>query len=150
MTTRSRFVLAAAAAVAVDVTTKIAAVNALASRTFEAGLIDLRVVRNDGVAFGAGSFLPPVLLVLLTLVMTVVLVLAVWRGALPAGAFSGLIVGGALANVMDRIVGGSVVDMFDLGWWPAFNVADVCIVVGVAGLLMQGLRPSRPVLQESA
>lgn len=150
MANKTRFVLTAAAAVAVDVVTKIAAVNALGSRTFDAGLIDLRIVRNDGVAFGAGSFIPPVLLVLLTLVMTVVLVVAVWRGGLPAGAFTGLIVGGALANVMDRIVGGTVVDIFDLGWWPAFNIADVCIVLGVAGLLMQGLRPTGSLLQESA
>lgn len=67
------------------------------------------------------------------LVAAVVAVLAV-RGALGSPLPAGLVVGGALANVVDRLVGGSVVDVFDLGWWPTFNVADVCITVE-AGLL---------------
>jgi signal peptidase II len=40
-------------------------------------------------------------------------------------------VGGALGNMIDRVFRGTVVDYFDLHWWPVFNVADVAIVVGV-------------------
>lgn len=145
MTIRGRFVLAAAAAVAVDV----AALAALGDNTVDFGIIDLRIVRNDGVAFGIGSFIPPVLLVLLTLSVTVVLAVTVWKGLLSAGLSSGLVLGGAVANVMDRVLDGTVVDMLDLGWWPAFNVADVCIVVGVAGLLLQSRAPASSVVQES-
>lgn len=137
MTTKRRFMFAAATAVAVDVATKIAAVTALGPRTVDVKVLDLHVARNDGVAFGAGSSFPPALLVLITLVATVALAVAIWRGSLPAGIPTGLVVGGAVANVADRMIGGTVIDMFDLGWWPAFNVADMCIVLGVGWLLVK-------------
>ena len=45
----------------------------------------------------------------------------------------GLIIGGALGNLIDRVArhNHQVIDLFDLGWWPVFNVADVAIVAGV-------------------
>ena len=50
-----------------------------------------------------------------------------------------LVVGGALGNLIDRVRFGAVIDFLDFyigAWhWPAFNVADICIVLGVAGLL---------------
>jgi signal peptidase II len=48
----------------------------------------------------------------------------------------GLILGGAIGNLTDRIRLGYVVDFIDLRWWPVFNVADSCIVVGVALLVV--------------
>lgn len=149
MTARVRFVVGAVMAVAMDAATKLAAVSALGGSTIELGVIDLRVVRNDGIAFGVGALIPPPLLVLLTFVVTLVLAVAVWRGSLPAGAASGLVIGGAGANVVDRVLGGTVIDMLDVGWWPVFNVADVCIVVGVAGLVFQSLRSDFVRPQES-
>ncbi len=63
--------------------------------------------------------------------------------ALQPGAFA-LIVGGALGNVIDRLRFGAVVDFLDFhvaGWhWPAFNIADSAITVGVILLLWQQLR----------
>ena len=47
----------------------------------------------------------------------------------------GLQLGGALGNLLDRIVYGSVVDFIDVGWWPIFNLADSSIVVGMAILI---------------
>ena len=47
----------------------------------------------------------------------------------------GLQLGGALGNLLDRIVYGSVVDFIDVGWWPIFNLADSSIVVGMAILV---------------
>ncbi|MFZ4761667.1 MAG: signal peptidase II [Alphaproteobacteria bacterium] len=53
----------------------------------------------------------------------------------------GLIIGGALGNVLDRLIHGAVADFFDFyigTWhWPAFNIADACITVGVAIILLQ-------------
>jgi signal peptidase II len=43
----------------------------------------------------------------------------------------GLVLGGALANAVDRVVQGYVVDFIDLQRWPVFNVADMAIVVGI-------------------
>ena len=71
------------------------------------------------------------------------LIVGVWRGAIPAGVPAGLIVGGASANVLDRLTGGSVIDMLDLGSWPAFNVADVLLVCGVIALVVQQVQPDR-------
>jgi signal peptidase II len=60
----------------------------------------------------------------------------------------GLLLGGAVGNLIDRAVEGAVIDWIDPVAWPAFNVADACIVVGVVVLLwvVEG-RAKRP--QES-
>ena len=58
----------------------------------------------------------------------------------------GLIVGGTLSNVVDRLfrgdgwLDGAVVDFIDVQWWPVFNLADAAIVVGAALLLLTSLR----------
>lgn len=49
----------------------------------------------------------------------------------------GLIVGGALGNVIDRIRLGYVIDFIQVGWWPVFNLADSAITVGAALLILQ-------------
>ena len=136
MTTRKTFLAAALIAVSVDLSTKLVAVSTLSAKTIDLGLIELRLVHNEGVSFGLGSTLPWWVLVLLTSSVVIVLGVAVWRGAMPAGIPVGLLVGGATANVIDRLIGGSVIDMLDLGWWPAFNLADVFIVGGAALLLL--------------
>jgi signal peptidase II len=92
--------------------------------------------RNTGVAFGqlqgAG-----VAVAILIAVAVVALVVYVSRNAprrliwLPAG----LLLGGALGNVIDRIREGAVVDFLKLPHWPAFNVADAAITIGVLTLL---------------
>jgi signal peptidase II len=90
-------------------------------------------VRNSGVAFGllAGG----AGLVLAFTLGTLALVLVYFalhsdRPGLWLGV--GLLSGGALGNLADRLRGGTVIDFFDPPLWPAFNCADVAIVVGVA------------------
>ena len=87
------------------------------------------------------------------LASVVTLVLIVWLLRLPAGekltgAALGLIIGGAVGNLIDRVVNGYVVDFIDVyyqGWhWPAFNVADSAITGGVILLLLDGLFFSKP------
>lgn len=108
---------------------------------------NLVTVWNHGVSFGMfnnGSAASTWAFV--GLALAIVVALAVWVGraerVLPAVAL-GLVIGGAIGNVVDRVRLGAVFDFLDvhaLGWhWPAFNVADSAITIGVALLLMDSL-----------
>ncbi len=104
--------------------------------------------RNCGVSFGFLRLDCDVSAwVLSALALAIVLVLIFWlrkaEGAWMAGAL-GLVIGGALGNVLDRIFqGGGVIDFLDfyiVGYhWPAFNVADAAITVGAAILILESL-----------
>jgi signal peptidase II len=134
----TRAVATAAVVVALDQATKQAAVGSLTrGETVNVFFgLDLTNTRNKGVAFGAlegGGVLVAVLIgVALVLVLGYFAMNAtrplLW---LPVG----LLVGGALGNLADRAREGAVIDFIDPIAWPAFNLADVSIVVGVAVLL---------------
>lgn len=55
-----------------------------------------------------------------------------------------LLIAGILGNLIDRIVWGHVIDFIDLGWWPVFNVADSCLVVGVALYILGEFKTIKP------
>lgn len=108
-------------------------------------------VWNFGVSFGMFNFGPgESRWVLIALALAIVTALVVWlRRAdqrLVAVAL-GLVIGGALGNVVDRSLWGAVFDFLDFhvgGWhWPAFNIADSGISIGVALLLFDALLGSR-------
>ena len=112
------------------------------------GFLALTLVMNPGLAFGLLAGVPPGwrwIVALLSLAALVVLVQVAVR-VLPAGSWLdhgtiGLIFGGAVGNLIDRARFGAVVDFVDVyyrGWhWPAFNVADSAITVGVALLALR-------------
>ena len=112
---------------------------------------NLVMVWNPGVSFGmfqSGNAWAPWILSALALV--IVFVLVRWLGKAETrfiAAGLGLVIGGALGNVIDRMVWGKVADFFDVyidTWpWPAFNIADAAIVIGAAILLLDGLFASR-------
>ena len=60
---------------------------------------------------------------------------------IPAGL--GLLIGGSVSNLVDRVRLGHVTDFIDFGWWPAFNLADSFIVIGVGILLAAMLGADR-------
>jgi signal peptidase II len=98
--------------------------------------LQLTNTRNTGVAFGAleGGGLIVALLIGLSLAALVAYFVVNRERAwlwLPVG----LLFGGALGNLADRAREGAVIDFIDPIAWPAFNVADSCIVIGVAALL---------------
>jgi signal peptidase II len=112
------------------------------------GVVQLRFTTNPGGAFGLfGEW--SWLFVLVSVAVIIVIVLA--SRSLPSTAAAvgcGLILGGALGNLTDRLIRGSglsgeVVDFIDLHVWPVFNLADTGIVVGAAVLLIVGLRRDR-------
>ena len=112
------------------------------------GFLALTLVMNPGLAFGLLAGVPAGwrwIVALLSLAALVVLVQVAVR-VLPAGSWLdhgtiGLIFGGAVGNLIDRARFGAVVDFVDVyyrGWhWPAFNVADSAITVGVALLALR-------------
>ncbi|UCG35768.1 MAG: signal peptidase II [Candidatus Omnitrophota bacterium] len=55
----------------------------------------------------------------------------------------GLIFGGALSNLYDRLLLGYVVDYIDLRVWPVFNLSDTCITIGIGLLLIYSFRPQK-------
>jgi signal peptidase II len=137
----------AGAVVVLDQLTKWAILTWLDRSIALTPFFNLVVVWNRGVSFGmfdsAGRLGP---WVLSGLALAVVVLLLGWlrRADHPITATGlGLVVGGALGNVIDRARFGAVIDFLDfhaLGWhWPAFNVADSAICIGAALLLVDGL-----------
>ena len=106
--------------------------------------LDFVNVRNTGVAFGAlaGGGFVVALLIGVSLTLLVGYFVAnrnrpwLW---LPVG----MLLGGALGNLADRAREGAVIDFIDPVAWPAFNVADSCIVVGVLLLWLAERSPQR-------
>lgn len=132
----------AAGAVAADLASKIAAAAWLDDGPVRLGAgVTVRLVYNPGLAFGLGARLPAWALMVITGLAVSGLAWAAWHDALRPAVAGGLVVGGAVANVVDRATGGTVVDIFDLGWWPTFNVADICITVGAVVMVLAAARP---------
>jgi signal peptidase II len=99
--------------------------------------VHLTNVHNEGIAFGlAGG--GGTLLVALTLAALALILALFARNATRPGIWVpvGLIAGGAFGNLADRVRIDAVTDFIDLPAWPAFNLADVAIVFGVAGLAL--------------
>ena len=96
-------------------------------------------VQNRGVAFSMLYGHQTVILIITAVLMLAVLVLLVgFHRKFPAMFNIGLalVCGGGLGNIIDRKLYGYVVDMFDFGWFPVFNVADICICVGCGLMLL--------------
>ena len=110
------------------------------------GTLDLELSRNTGSAFSLFQGRGP-LLALLAAVLVAVLGTLAWRAPTTGrAAVLGLIAGGALGNLSDRVFRGdhgAVVDFVDLHFWPTFNVADACITVGCILLVVSLLRAPR-------
>jgi signal peptidase II len=152
---RAFLVMAGVSAIlALDQATKVLAASRLSpgqSIEIIPGLLHLTLVRNTGMAFGLLSdFDLPFKTLLMTLLSLVALGAVVYyalrtpRGHTMTHAGLIFILGGALGNIADRARLGYVIDFIDLFFrdahWPAFNVADSSICVGVGLLLLDSLR----------
>ena len=95
--------------------------------------VTLRHIQNTGAAFGLFPGFGTVFMAVAALV-SLGIVVYVGRLDIPSPWLRlalGLLLGGTVGNLIDRIrMAGRVTDFVDLGWWPVFNVADSCVVVG--------------------
>ncbi len=98
--------------------------------------INLVHIHNSGVAFGFFAGGGALVLVLTFTALAALVVYFVMRPTRPwLWLPTGLLVGGAVGNLIDRLVHGYVTDFIKLPAWPAFNISDMAITVGVLSLL---------------
>jgi signal peptidase II len=130
--------LVAAAAVAADQVTKqlVARTLALGDSVELAGPFSIHHVHNSGIAFGLFSSATSIVIALTGIAVGCLVLFFARSGRrhplLPVAL--GLVLGGSVSNLLDRVRLGFVTDFLDLAYWPSFNLADTFIVVGV-GLL---------------
>ncbi len=148
----SRFgLLLSIAAVAwlVDLGTKVLAERQLADRgpvDLVGSLLRLNLTHNAGAAFSTGTSVTPVIAVFAVVAFAVVAYLAARVGTNGWAWTLGLLLAGIAGNLTDRIfrdpgpLRGHVVDFLQLPHWPIFNVADICINVAAALIVIQSLR----------
>jgi signal peptidase II len=143
--TRAQWLALAAialAAVVADQVTKhvVAADLRLGEGLHVVGPFTIRHVENSGIAFGLFSNATAVVIFVTAIAIAWMLVYFARSGArhpvLPVAL--GLVIGGSMSNLADRVRLGFVTDFLDFRYWPAFNLADSSIVIGV-GILLAAL-----------
>jgi signal peptidase II len=142
----------AGVAYALDRLTKLWAEAALAGRTpieVIPGVLSFNYTTNSGGAFGLGRSAPWVFAGATVVVSLVIVFVSFRLNRLPLATALGLILGGALGNLTDRVVNGPglsgfVTDFIDLHFWPVFNLADSAIVVGAILLAISSARREEP------
>jgi signal peptidase II len=140
----------AALAYLVDRLTKRWAAGSLPNHPIDVirGVLTLRYTTNTGGAFSLGQGAPWLFAGVTIVVVCLIVAIAFRRRSAWSAVALGLVLGGALGNLTDRIVRGPglrghVVDFVDLHVWPVFNVADASIVVGAVLLGWLALRADR-------
>jgi signal peptidase II len=140
--------ITAAVIVVVDQVTKSLALENLADGPVDVieGILTLRLTYNPGGAFGVLQGVPNFFLIATTVIVIFILY---WARTVESAAWAiplGLVLGGGLGNLFDRVfrdTDGRVVDFVDLHVWPVFNVADSAITIGVIALLIMSFRAER-------
>lgn len=134
-------------AVAADRVTKVLAKRRVLRGTLIPGVVSFRSARNSGMAFSMLSGHFWLLTVFTALLIAGILVYLLSRPGEPPLLRAGLwlIAGGGLGNLYDRVTMGSVIDFIELDFvrFAIFNVADVCICVGAALVLLSAWRNER-------
>ena len=138
----------AAVIVVIDQVTKSLALDHLSDGPVDVieGILTLRLTYNPGGAFGVLQGVPNFFLIATAVIVIFILY---WARTVQSAAWAvplGLVLGGGLGNLYDRVfreTDGRVVDFVDLHVWPVFNVADSAITLGVIILLIMSFRAER-------
>ena len=108
--------------------------------------LQFNLTYNRGMAFSRGTGVGPIIGVI-GLVVVVMLLLSLRRADnVLTRLATGLIIGGAMGNILDRLfrdsgwMRGAVIDFIDFQWWPVFNVADMAIMIGAATMIVAMLK----------
>lgn len=93
----------------------------------------LSYVQNEGAAFGFFSGYTEILIIFNILIVCSLIALVFYK---PIQSHmmqitTALLLGGSIGNLVDRLRIGAVVDFIDVVWWPAFNIADASLVIGI-------------------
>jgi signal peptidase II len=116
------------------------------------GPFGLALTFNSGFAFSLFSGRAFVVTVLLCVGVVIVAVVVAQVRTLTLAVGSGLVLGGAIGNLSERIVGGhggQVPDFITLDYWPTFNVADACVTIGVIVLVVAFVFGGRTAVERS-
>lgn len=140
--------ITATVVVVVDQITKSLALEKLADGPIDVieGVVTLRLTYNPGGAFGVLQGVPNFFLIATVVIAIFILY---WARTVQSTAWAiplGLVLGGGLGNLFDRVLrdtDGRVVDFVDLQVWPVFNVADSAITIGVLALLVMSFLAER-------
>jgi signal peptidase II len=150
------YAIAVIVAVADRVTTTLA-VDHLHDVRHVWGPFGLALTYNSGFAFSLFSGRSTLVTVLLSVSVVVVVVLVAQIRSASFAVGAGLVLGGAIGNLSERIVGGpggQVPDFITLRDWPTFNLADACVTIGViiviVALLFGGSTPLGPKVEEAS
>jgi len=109
------------------------------------GPLELTLTHNRGIAFGLAGGGGVALILLAAVALAVIAYLFAANATKPGMWIAiGLLTGGALGNLVDRVRADAVTDYIDVASWPAFNLADVAISGGVVLLLLLYLRDAEP------
>lgn len=144
---RSSLIIAAVVLV-LDQITKHWALNALADGEARPVFWTLQwnLAFNRGMAFSKGAGWGPVIGIVAFAVVVVLARLTSRLGTRTARCAAGLLIGGALGNITDRLfrgdawLRGAVVDFIDVQWWPIFNIADMAVTVGAVLFAIEAFR----------
>jgi signal peptidase II len=136
--------LTALGVVTIDQITKTWALRALADGPIHVfWTLRFNLSFNSGLAFSLGPGLTTWITFAAILLVGGLLIVSRRVTSMPMAIALGLVLGGALGNLADRLVrghGGAVIDFIDFQWWPVFNVADMAITIGALLLVIAGFR----------
>jgi signal peptidase II len=148
-----RLALVVAAVLVLDQVSKAIVVGAIepGERVEVLPFLDLVHVMNEGIAFGFLGEGDRTVVLLVT--AAALLLILVWFVRDPMRPWSwlaiGLLAGGAIGNLADRLFRDAVVDFIDLPAWPSFNLADIAITLGAAALVLAAFAEPEPASEDA-
>ncbi len=133
------FFITAFVVIIIDQVTKFFASKITAPIQVIGTFLELDLVHNTGAGFGIlQGWRWPLILIALIIIGVIIWQSRRYKDDLMTYIFLGLVLGGAIGNLIDRIYVGYVIDFISFSFWPAFNAADSAITIGVIGLILAG------------